>query len=176
MAIKPKTSFYAKRVVSTILFLIIFDSFWYCGDCCTRELSFSFLRQSCSKKFLWRLNITSTWKDKRKYLFSWTYFVFVSNTFSWSKMTFTWFPTSFTFSMLVRSACTDPPARAHKLALAGTPPSLATLLYKFTTPRLNFYVMPLLQSLVPWACNQGILTKARKRTAYPMNGVTFHLR
>ena len=33
-------------VVSTILFLILFDSFWYCGDYYTK-LSFSFLRHSC---------------------------------------------------------------------------------------------------------------------------------
>ena len=40
----------------------------------------------------------------------------------------------FTFSMLVRSAWTGPPAPARMLTLAGTPahvPSLAMLLYKF---------------------------------------------
>ena len=38
-------------VVSTILSLILFDSFWYCGNCYNRGLSSS-LRHSCPKKVL----------------------------------------------------------------------------------------------------------------------------
>ena len=36
-------------VVSTILYLILFDSFWYSGDCYT-DFLFSFIRHLCSKK------------------------------------------------------------------------------------------------------------------------------
>ena len=59
-SIHPPT--HPNPVVSTILSVIHFDSFWYCGDCYQR-LSISFIGHSCSKNFLWRLKVNIVWVE-----------------------------------------------------------------------------------------------------------------
>ena len=64
---------------------------------------------------------------------------------------------SFTFFMLVWSAWTGPPAPACKLALAGTPPQLASLHWLGHLPSL---ASPVATLLYKFYVNQALLSRA----------------
>ena len=52
------TNLFNQRVVSTILYQMLFVSFSYSGVCYLPSKAFSFLPHSCSEKFYWRSKVS----------------------------------------------------------------------------------------------------------------------